>query len=660
MSDAACALYYDEEKGKKLGFTFVAAIDFGTSNSGVVWGYADKDIVNKLNNATASQGDNYAKVPTVLVVHRSLLAQLGNLKQVDLIINDYTTPGNVFFGHHANQYFKNNAFNSEQDPSDSEWVRFEYFKMALYQGEGNTIEGSDGNQYDLLGIIELYLRCLILTTYNHMAENSIDVKKLLEKSQDGTLIRWGVTIPTIWEAEQKAVMEKAAKRALDGQDIIFLLEPEGAAMNFVANENLELKSDMTFMVVDCGGGTTDIVVQRVVQKGNKKSMEEVVRAQGKAAAGWEMDKRFFDLLARTLAAKSKSISSREAYQKLIQKFVQQEPYGKLELDKMWVEYKHNVRACGQDCIFTLPQEFAGWIRDEFPEILEADEFRGRRNKSLVRFTKQQIENEVFLPVCQQIADEVDKVIESLNKKNVHLDYLFGAGGLIGLPVLQEKLKDVCPDDMDTEKQCLFASADARKGHRHGGAILEGATCMLVFDDCIARVAKRYYYHSISHCITDVNIAKLLWNSSSLYQEHIPFEKFKEVFAKEVSFMENEIIEGEHRVMNFLVPVMLPDILATKFVNNYYPIYKNQKRIAFKFFSSTQLHIFHDRSISDLRAENDEKSGSFDIEGDNDQVYRMVIDFNEFQQNYFDVNVYHAQSNEHKATIRITPELKNGH
>ena len=44
----------------------------------------------------------------------------------------------------------------------------------------------------------------------------------------------------------------------------------------------------------------------------------------------------------------------------------------------------------------------------------------------------------------------------------------------------------------------------------------------------------------------------------------------------------------------------------------------------------------------------------------EKEYRMVVDFNEFQQNYFDVVITHNKTHESKVTIRISPELRRGH
>lgn len=657
MSDNLSVLYVNEEKISNLGFSYVAAIDFGTSNSGVAWGYADKEIASHLNDATATQHDNYAKVPTVLLVHKSILENLDALDPATLHINSHEDDGNIFYGHAANEAFLD--FDLLEDEQRDNWVRFEHFKMALHEGDGETVVGSDGKNYNLERIIELYIRCLVEATYDNMAGNGIDIRHLDNSQQnDGhRMVRWGVTIPTIWDVQQKTVMENAIQRVLGEPNVIFLLEPEGAAMSFVANDNIQLNNGTTFMIVDCGGGTTDIVVQRVVQKGNQKSMEEVLPAHGNGVAGWEMDRRFYTLLATSLAEKSEGqIASDQAMKLLIDDFLKENPAGKVDLDGEWIKYKHNVSGRGNEFNYQLPPLYTSWLCDHYPEL--SGRISGRRGMVL-RFERQVIEDKVFQPVCRDIMSVVQQVYDELEKKKVRLDYVFGAGGLIGLPVLQEHLREECPDYMDGDSQCLFACTDTRRGHRHGGSIMEGAACMLVFDECIQRVAKRFYYLLTCAPVRGENMAKSLWNKCELYKQHLSFDAFKNVFQEESKYQKHTICQSGAFV-EFLQPIVLPNILAGKFDQVYSPIDENQEKISFKIYSSTKLHVFPSTDITDLRKEHTDEQGLFTIQGDSEKEYRMVVDFNEFQQNYFDVVITHNKTHESKVTIRISPELRRGH
>lgn len=654
MTDTLSALYINEEKLRKSSYLYVAAIDFGTSNSGVTWGYASKDIAEHLNNALASQSDGYAKIPTVLVVHKSLLDKLDQLTGDMLSINATDGSANVYFGHHANRFFKDEIYGLEIG-EESSWVRFEHFKMDLFQGDGTSVTGSDGEVYDLSRIIELYLRCLVEATYEHMRNNSIDVRSLKDCEN---AVCWGLTIPTIWEAEQKNIMEEAAKRALNVQDVVFLLEPEGASMSLMANEHIDLQVGMTYMVVDCGGGTTDIAVQKVVRKGGGKALEEMLRTNGVAAAGWEMDQRFYALLARTLAEQDDTVPQEEALQRLILDFFEELPAGKLELDAMWQDFKHHVIETGSVVTFTLPASYGTWLGREHRAIFEA--FRGRRGV-VVKMERQTICTDVFLPVCSKIVEAMTQFYEQLEARNITLDYLFGAGGLVGLPMLQEQLRNYCPEYMDAETQCLFASADARKGHLPGGAIMEGAACMLVYDECIARVSKRYYYAETYGVCPKDNMMKHIWRTYRHYHENIPLAEFKKLFQKEEKYLQitYDNYNDECRFI-FLQPLVFADRPAEKYSETFSQSDPEQKAITFRIYSSTELHLARSTDASDIRSENDKDSGSFSIQEDQDKRYRMEIDFNEFQQSYFDVRILHESTGELKTRIRITPELKRGH
>ncbi len=631
-------------KLKEKGYTYVAALDFGTSNSGVVWGTADKDIKSEFNYANRKQGASYAKVPTVLVVKKEVLEKLASLEKEKLIFgglgDDVIDDVNVYFGEDADEFLLEDP---DQNPLNEGWVRFEYFKMALHNGNGR-VRGSDGKEYDLQGIIELYIRGMVENAYDNMKENGVDVRTL-----KGQPVLWGLTIPTVWEAEEKTIMENAAKKALDGQDPVFILEPEGAAMSFANNNNIDLDNGKVFMVVDCGGGTTDIVVQKVIQNSGVSSIEEVLRSQGNAEAGWEMDKLFFRLLAEKLAEISGEVPKEDAYKRFIEDFYEEDITGKLELDESWMKYKHQTQR-NDEIYFECPMIYASWLHGKFEKVFFACR---KRNGIFVKINLNDIRQNVYVPVGNKIVELMETMYEELDKKNIKLDYIFGAGGLIALEPLQDLIKDHMPDYMDADSDCFFASNESRGNHVHGGTIMQGAACHLVFGDCVRRISKRYYYTQIFYHAA--NLAETLWQKQ-WKKMNITKKDFDKLFKEEIG----KAVKEDSMVLA-LIPLCAAGNIAEKYESEKIgPKTKNQKTVELEVFSSTEPHLFFAAAKDAVRHEtgdNGKKCVSFKIT-DPDKKYVISIDFNQFQQNYFDVVVREADSSNVVDTIRIKPEIKN--
>ena len=655
---------------------YVAAIDFGTSGSGVVWGVANvaQDDEPRFNIAHRPDNSNYVKSPTVMLVHKSLLEHLSSLRDSDLnvVFNEsWNDKCNVCIGDRAcQQYFKFEHRRRQNGGAPGEWVLFEQFKMALYNSVGAkskrrpTVKGSDGKLYDLEGIITLYLRCLKLTTFEHIRKNGVSFENM-EQS-----IRWGITIPTIWGSSEKEIMEKASEKALGSDEIIFLLEPEGAARSFEQNPNLKelLKVGTMFMVVDCGGGTIDIVVHRI--KPNL-SFEEVIKERGNAMGGWEIDRCFFMLMAIKLAASIPEIPAERAYEMLIEQFYKDDPSGKYELDKAWEKSKKNNPEAGVTG-FLLPASYQRWFQRNYREAAEKliDEYEG----FILDFSADEIRN-AFNQVISQISELLDNAYKELQKRNVRLDYIFGAGGLIALPSLQKCIldstntnlfKQVKGDDFNAERHCLFASNMDIEQTCAGGSIVMGAAHILIRKADIVRVAKRYYFLKINLAVQDTNPETVKQMMKEHYQridapEFIKREMMDEIEQSFSDYSPSIVQHSRGRMLvPFLEPVVFKNLTIQNFDETYFPIDDNQREITFQFFSSENIHLFPDDDKEGLVIEQCDGANSFDIEPHHtDRGYRLTVNFNETQQNYFVIKAFDRNGKECMSN-RIKPVLRLGH
>lgn len=109
-----------------------------------------------------------------------------------------------------------------------------------------------------------------------------------------------LTIPAIWPQYARNMMKDAARRAgiLQRRDIADTMltlveEPEAAALATLLDrrEYPEMSVGETFMVVDCGGGTIDIISYKVMQT-SPFVIREAVKGDGKLCGAFLVDDKF--------------------------------------------------------------------------------------------------------------------------------------------------------------------------------------------------------------------------------------------------------------------------------------------------------------------------------------------------------------------------------
>ena len=86
-------------------------------------------------------------------------------------------------------------------------------------------------------------------------------------------IRWVLTVPALWSEEHKQFMRKSAVQAgivdaLSSPNLLLCLEPEGASIQCREDAEETVRNQIvkgsTVMVLDCGGGTVDITVHKLI------------------------------------------------------------------------------------------------------------------------------------------------------------------------------------------------------------------------------------------------------------------------------------------------------------------------------------------------------------------------------------------------------------
>ncbi|KAI1355987.1 hypothetical protein F5Y01DRAFT_301565 [Xylaria sp. FL0043] len=147
-------------------------------------------------------------------------------------------------------------------------------------------------------VISDYLKAL----WNHTIEQIRDAKG--PTVIDGMPFNVVVTVPAIWTDYARNRMREAAKRAgildergIDKTVLSFISEPEAAAIAMMPElENRgDLKIGDSFVVLDAGGGTVDIISYKI-NKFEPLSVSECVEGEGSLCGGTFLDKEFESLL----------------------------------------------------------------------------------------------------------------------------------------------------------------------------------------------------------------------------------------------------------------------------------------------------------------------------------------------------------------------------
>ena len=110
--------------------------------------------------------------------------------------------------------------------------------------------------------------------------------------------QWVLTVPAIWTDAGKGFMRKAAFQAglIDVEDsrrLLFALEPESAAI--ASDVAQHVRPGQSFMVLDCGGGTVDITMNRL-KSTSPLRLDEIAAPSGGPWGSTFVDIRFEDFV----------------------------------------------------------------------------------------------------------------------------------------------------------------------------------------------------------------------------------------------------------------------------------------------------------------------------------------------------------------------------
>jgi len=248
-------------------FTHVIAIDFGTGASGyaIAPKFLDQNGKPRIEVFNPCDDSDDQKTPTAI-----------------LFDDDHEL---VEFGSSALQRYAQIL-----DDGDSALL-FQTYKMHLLHMHENA-RAVDGREMPLMTVIS--------QTLKYIAEKALE--KL--KEQVGKIvpakIRWVLTVPALWSEEHKLFMRKAAVTSgiidhTNSPNLLLCLEPEGASIQCREDSEQSVKEQMrkgsVVMVLDCGGGTVDITVHKLICEPDEKFLcQELLPSSG----GCEWGSKYVD------------------------------------------------------------------------------------------------------------------------------------------------------------------------------------------------------------------------------------------------------------------------------------------------------------------------------------------------------------------------------
>ncbi|KAM9343885.1 heat shock 70 kDa protein 12A-like [Pholidichthys leucotaenia] len=414
------------------GDSYVIAIDFGTAYSGYAFSLttSSEDIDPRLKLWGEEVGLETPKTPTCVLFdeHEEFLA----------------------FGYKAKD-----AYLKMRSEDARKKFFFNCFKMELYGKNLNDdllIKAANGKSMKAMKVVSESLRFLKEEVLKVISENTYGRKF---KSCDFT---WVLTVPAIWDPSAKQFMREAATEAgivtTETEDkLLIALEPETASVwckklsadGFLTEncDGVTLDQQRTqYIVVDCGGGTIDITVHKVLDEGRLK---ELYKASGNDLGGQTVDRNFREFL-------------REIF-----------------CDGVWEEYERKYPGEVQKLMyeFTVFKKTDGAIEISCPYNL--GEIAREKNPRMEEFFKIvsgaswdegriNISREKMRSFFDESLKGMTELLNEILKKGIEINYILLVGGYAESQVLRQHVKD-----QFESKQCRVLCPS-----RPQQAILKGA------------------------------------------------------------------------------------------------------------------------------------------------------------------------------------------
>ncbi|KAH9889178.1 actin-like ATPase domain-containing protein [Xylariomycetidae sp. FL2044] len=275
-------------------------------------------------------------------------------------------------------------------------------------------------------------------------------------------IRYYLTVPAIWNDAGKAATRAAAIQAgflRDENDnrLTLVSEPEAASLFCAKTGLLNLKVHDAILIVDCGGGTVDLIAYEVEDE-NPFTVAECTAGSGDSCGSTALNRNFSNIL-RTKIRKMKlpdgSRTAGRVYAKCIMDFE----------NRIKADFRNNGQKWAVDV----------GIEAEFPEA--------GIEEGYMTFTNEEI-LQCFEPVVNRILELVRNQIIAIQAQNRTLQNILVVGGFGASEYLFQQIKLHVPPQFQSKVVRPMDSV---------AAIVKGAVTAGITERVIThRVARRHY------------------------------------------------------------------------------------------------------------------------------------------------------------------------
>ncbi|THZ56528.1 actin-like ATPase domain-containing protein [Aureobasidium pullulans] len=429
--------YASEANNQRSKAQLIVGIDFGTTFSGVAFAFATnteakEDIIVEWPGAgTATK----QKIPTVLYYdqHQQVVGWGADIADA-LAPTGYPKPG---------------------------VQKVEWFKLQLMMS-GNTYIDPINLPPLPPGKSEIdvaadYLFKLRQAMRNYLQKTLGEVFTREERN-----IRYFLTVPAIWNDAGKAATRAAAIQAgflRDENDnrLTLVTEPEAAAMFCSKTGLLNLKIHDAVLIVDCGGGTVDLIAYEVEEE-HPFTVAECTAGSGDSCGSTALNRNFSNILRakiRKMKLPDGSKTAGRVYAKCIMDFE----------NRIKADFRNNGQKWAVDV----------GIEAEFPEA--------GIEEGYMTFTNEEI-LQCFEPVVNRILELVRNQIIAIQAQNRALQNVLVVGGFGSSEYLFQQIKLHVPPQFQSKVVRPMDSV---------AAIVKGAVTAGITERVVtSRVARRHY------------------------------------------------------------------------------------------------------------------------------------------------------------------------
>lgn len=587
-----------------MSYISAIIVDFGSTNSGCARIPQENGALFYQKPMFLHATPYYAKDDTWFFVHPRLFERI--ISNYALINDDDFRICSRLLHHNENPTVIWGKLTIEKHIKrikEEQWIGFRHFKMRLHHQQDYFI---NGEAISIKEVIRIFLRILKIECLIYESE-------VRHRPVNREEIQWGVTIPTIWTDKDKATMSEISADVF-GNHVRILSEPEGALVSELvhasAKGNWSLVKGRVSLVIDIGGGTTDITL---LEEGESSDYNDeyplrvLAATDGVGVGGNNIDEDFWNYILRYISKGAcndnqtinyDALDNEELKQKLLSPFIANIE-NQIIMENAWIEYKHGIHQQ-----FSFPATYRIWLIEQGHSKVANTVMEIMIG--LKPMNNDEVFKRAFNPTIQTICQTIQNFVTT--NKDVfscvpNMNYAVKAGGLSLFGKLRDQIDSVI---QETGIHCTANMSYTP--HSASGSIMDGACIILLNRKAINRFAPCNIYYDLICKLPFIQQAyKKLGVEISLGSLN---EKFEE-----------EIKAGANAIKT-VIPVAIKGEFFKDHQMPFVPYREDQEQISLTFYGTNSENIVLAPNDSNLIL------GTTSFQIGRHGSFQITIDFNE--------------------------------